>query len=70
MAIEICRLNEYNHKFRYFIICILQIMTICNAIKDGWKVKKIGNKTYEFTKKVQDDDDIDLDEFINRITSF
>ena len=50
------------------IMYILQIITIYNAIKDGWTVKKIGLKTFELTKII-DSSDVCLETFIDKITT-
>ena len=68
MAINVKKINEYNNQ--YLMLFILQIMTICNAMKEGWKVKKIGQRTYEFTKTMKDEDELDLDDFLQRITAY
>jgi hypothetical protein len=70
MAINVCNIEECNNNYQYIVMYILQIMTICNAIKEGWKVKKIDNKTYEFKKNNFNYDEFNLEEFINKITSF
>ena len=36
------------------IVYIIKFVTIYNAIKDGWKIKKINNKKYIFSKKLID----------------
>ena len=49
---------------------LVEFVTICNAIKNGWKVKKIGSRKYELTKKIQstfDFNDFDLHETIIRL---
>lgn len=68
MAINIKQINEYNGQ--YLLLFILQIMAICNAMKEGWKVKKIGQRTYEFTKIIPHEEDVDLEDFIQRITAY
>jgi hypothetical protein len=65
--------NNYEYddnKYQHIALYILQIITICNAIKDGWVIKKLDNKTYEFTKNNFNYDDFDLKAFIHKITSF
>lgn len=57
---------EYNN----ILICLIQIVSIYNAIFLGWKVKKIGLKTYELSKKIKEPNTFDINEFINDIVSF
>ena len=66
MAIEIQRMGKKNNDCLF--VQIVQVITICNAMKEGWEIKQIGKSTYEFTKLCNDD--IDLKEFINRISTF
>ena len=66
MAIEVNRTIKKEHN--YLLIYIIQIITIVNAIKEGWKVTQIGKSTYEFTKL--SNEDVDLSDFINRISTF
>lgn len=49
------------------VLYILQVTVVCNAIKLGWKVTKIGQKTYELSKKLCDLETLDLDHHINLI---
>ena len=53
------------------ILCLLQIVTIYNAIKLGWEVTKVRNRTYEFRKKFVDGhpEDINLINLVNTIVS-
>jgi len=44
-------------------------MTLYNAQKLGWKVKKIGNKTYEFTKSFDDLGPFSLRKFIDTVVT-
>lgn len=50
-------------------IYILQIATIHNALKLGWKVRKIGSNKYELTKKISELENFQFPEFINKISS-
>ena len=68
MALKVCNNIRYEH--RYLICYIMQIIAVFNAIKDGWKVKQLGNSTYEFTKLSNEEDDIDLYDFVNKIMTF
>jgi len=54
------------HPDHNLILYVLQIISIYNAILTGWKVKKIGYNTYEFTKKIND---YPLNDFINNIVT-
>ena len=68
MAIDIRGINEYNDK--HIIVYILQIITIYNAIKYGWKIRKIGYKTYELSKKIYNCEDINLEILLNKLTTY
>lgn len=50
------------------VICIIQIVTIYHAINQGWKIKKIGNQTYQLSKSISDSCNFNLKKFINQIT--
>jgi len=49
---------------------IFQIATLYNAYSLGWTIKKIDDRTYELTKKINDLNNFELDMFLNRITTF
>jgi hypothetical protein len=53
---EISSYNKNKLIGEQLVLYLMQIMTLCNAIKDGWKIKKIGSRKYEMTKKINDDD--------------
>lgn len=40
--------------YKNFILIMLQIITIYNAIKLGWKVKKIDNRTFKLSKNINE----------------
>jgi|AntRauTorckE6833_2_1112554.scaffolds.fasta_scaffold18307_2 hypothetical protein len=50
------------------VIYIIQIVAIYHAINQGWKIKKIGNRTYELSKNISDTCNFNLKNFINQIT--
>lgn len=50
------------------ILYILQITTLYNAMVMGWKVKKIGDKTYELSKKINEVGEFGLKNFMEQIT--
>jgi hypothetical protein len=56
--------QEYNT-----LLCILQIVSIYNAIILGWKVKKIGKNTFEFSKKLEKETNFNFDQFIDDIVT-
>jgi hypothetical protein len=35
-----------------YIVYIIKFITIYNALKNGWKIKKINNNKYIFSKKI------------------
>lgn len=47
---------------------VLQIITIYNVVKLGWDVKKIGENTFELSKK-NNNIHFDLENFIDEITT-
>jgi hypothetical protein len=49
------------------IIYILQIATIYNAISDGWHIRRINNKSFEFSKKISNCNEFDLNCFIDKL---
>lgn len=51
------------------ILCLLQVITIYNAIKLGWKVKKITDRKYELRKHIMEADDIHFVNLIDTIVS-
>lgn len=59
-----------NKEYSITLICLIQIVSIYNALLLGWKVKKIGIKTYEFSKKMEDPLNFDFNNFINQVVSF
>tara|TARA_A100000164_G_C21796355_1_gene718371 strand:+ start:170 stop:331 length:162 start_codon:yes stop_codon:yes gene_type:complete len=46
------------------IIYILKFIIIYNALNDGWKIKKINNNKYIFSKKIVDIVNNDLEYII------
>lgn len=48
-------------------ITVVQILTIYNALKRGWKVRKISDKKYELSKDASDVTNFNLDSFIDEI---
>lgn len=46
------------------IIYILKFIIIYNALNEGWKIKKINNNKYIFSKKIVDITYNDLESFI------
>jgi hypothetical protein len=55
---------EFNKKI---IIQVIQLATIYNAIKKGWRIKKLNYNTYELTKKIDDIGNFNFYEFMNDI---
>lgn len=55
-----------NYFKKEMIMCILQIVTIYNAIMLGWSVKKINNNTYELTRQLNGAS-VDIHDFIEKI---
>jgi len=53
---------------KFLIMCMLQVVTLYNATKIGWSVKKINERTYEFTKKIDNGVPLLMD-FINTVVS-
>ena len=43
---------------------IQKMVFLCNAINDGWSVKKLSNNKYEFIKNKDIKKEIDVEEFI------
>ena len=56
-----------NKKYHILLLYLIQVISIYNAIRLGYEVKKISNNTYEFTIKNKM---ICLHDFIDEITSF
>jgi len=56
-----------NKKYHILLLYLIQVISIYNAIRLGYEVKKISNNTYEFTIKNKT---ICLHDFIDEITSF
>lgn len=54
---------------RILILCVLQVMTLYNAQKIGWQVRKIGERTYEFTKSIDSLETFSLEKFIDTVVS-
>lgn len=56
--------NEY-----FAILYVMQIISIYNAIIQGWKVKKIGDNRYELYKKMTTNEcnQFNLDVFVNNL---
>ncbi len=67
MAINIFSQNNNDKHDKSLLIYILQIVAIYNAIMDGWKVKKIGIRKYELSKKINNSEDIELNYFLKKL---
>ncbi len=67
MAINIFSQNNNDKHDKSLLIYILQIVAIYNAIMDGWKVKKIGIRKYELSKKINTSEDIELNYFLKKL---
>jgi hypothetical protein len=52
---------------RNTIIYVLQVIAVYNALSQGWKIKKIGNQKYKFTKSIFEHTDEDTLTFLNKI---
>lgn len=50
------------------IICILQIVTLYNAVILGWSVRRINNNTYELTRQLNGAG-VNIKEFMEKIVS-
>lgn len=57
--------NLYNSDSRQLILCILQITTLYNAVRDGWDVKHLGERRFELSKKFDNILDFNTD-FLDR----
>lgn len=57
-------LNRNNVNFNYNFI--QKMVFLCNALNDGWSVKKLNNNKYEFIKNKEKliKKEIDIEEFI------
>ena len=62
-------MNNRLETYRYIILYILQVTTLYNAMALGWKVKKIGDNTYELTKKIEDYKEETLESFLKEISN-
>ena len=51
------------------LLYIIQIISIYNAIKLGWNIKKIGKNKYELTRPRESMEDFCLETFIRSITN-
>ena len=49
------------------IIYVLQVMAVYNALNQGWKIKKIGNQKYRFTRPIFGHTDEDTMTFLNKM---
>lgn len=56
-----------NKQYHNLLLYIIQVISVYNANRLGYKVKKISRNTYEFTIS---DKQICLQDFVNKITSF
>jgi hypothetical protein len=56
--------NRNNVNFNYNFI--QKMVFLCNALNDGWSVKKLNNNKYEFIKNKEKliKKEIDIEEFI------
>jgi hypothetical protein len=54
---------------RDLFLITLQVITIYNAMKLGWDVEKIDNRTYKLSKNISELSNFKLNDFINRIVS-
>ena len=52
------------------IICILQIITIFNALQAGWEVKRINEKTLELSKETHLLNEFNFSVFLDNIISY
>ncbi len=60
-------MKYYYDKSIVLYIYIMQIVAIYNAMMMGWQVKKIGQRKYELSKKINELQDFKFDSFINDI---
>jgi hypothetical protein len=56
-----------NSEYYNVLLCIIQIISIYNALIMGWNVKKIGINTYELTIKKNNIVNMKLEDLINNI---
>ena len=61
--------NDIFLENRRLILYILQIATIYNAITLGWRVRKIGSRKFELSKKISELGDFDFADFVHKIVS-
>ena len=47
---------------------ILKVVIIYNAVQNGWKIKRINNKSFILKKKKRDDNSFNLTDFLDKIT--
>ncbi len=63
-----------NNQTNIFMFCLIQMITIHNAISLGWNVRKIGTNKYELTIKKKQLSNAwyipDLEKIINDIVSY
>ena len=65
--------GKYSHMDvteRGAIICMLQMIILYNATIMGWKIKKIGNKSYELSKYLGENAEVfDVSQFLRNIVA-
>jgi hypothetical protein len=57
--------TEYN-----LLLCIIQIISIYNALMLGWNIKKIGRNKYKLIIKNENIAKMKLTDIVNNIVSF
>lgn len=67
MTININGIEKHFENNKTIMLVILQIVAICNAIRYGWKVKKIGGRTYELSKIIDNHEQFNLEPFLDML---
>jgi hypothetical protein len=58
--------NSVNNHSAISYNAIQKMVFLCNALNDGWSIKKLNNNKYEFSKNKEEliKKEIDIEEFI------
>jgi hypothetical protein len=58
--------NSVNNNSAISYNAIQKMVFLCNALNDGWSIKKLNNNKYEFSKNKEEliKKEIDIEEFI------
>lgn len=52
------------------ILCLIQTLTLWNARRLGWEVKKIDDRTFELSKDLEKIKNLDIQYQLNRIMDY